>query len=216
MSKTKFKDFINREKRDMKSFEFTPDSFRIAGDWPVTVKTFFTIALMIFVVVGSLQFHFKTKYAYHNKLIKEESELTSQVMAKITQSSGIDQYNDKIKEMNQSFETLLSKLPTDIEMDGLLNDITKNGINNGIEFKNFQMLKEIKTEFYIEHPIEITVAGTYHSIGRFISDISNLSRIVTFHDFEMIDRTTDTQKLLEIKVIAKTYKYEDNKGMNNE
>jgi len=216
MSDTSFKDFINREKRDIESFEFTPDSFRIAGDWPVTIKTTLTVVLLTLVIALSLQFHFKTKYAYHNKLKKEEIELTNNVMAKITQSAGIEEYNAKIKDMNKSFEALLSKLPTDIEMDGLLSDITKNGINNGIEFKNFQMLKEVKTEFYVDHPIEITIAGTYHSLGKFISDISNLSRIVTFHDFEMTDKTTDNQKLLEIKMVAKTYKYEENKESSNE
>lgn len=208
-----FKDFVKKEKRAVESFEFNVDSLRIAGDWPITIRFVLTTILLISTIVLSTQFHFKSKYAYHNKLVKEEKELTEQVMFKITQSAGVDQYNKKIEEMNTSFEGLLAKLPTDIEMDGLLNDITKTGINNGVEFKNLQMLKEIKTEFYIEHPIEITIAGTYHSLGQFISEISNLSRIVTFHDFEMDNSLIESDNLLQIKVIAKTYKYEDSKGV---
>tara|TARA_Y100001960_G_C14783905_1_gene889407 strand:+ start:19805 stop:20518 length:714 start_codon:yes stop_codon:yes gene_type:complete len=199
--------FIERERRGLESFELNEETFRNAGTWPVTVKIISMILLVGTILFLSNQFYFKSlKSKYENMLI-EEVKIKDEVLFKIQQTAGLKLYEKQINEMESSFEAQLSQLPTDIEMDGLLKDITEKGIENGVEFKKFQMLKEFETEFYIELPIEIIINGTYHSLARFISEVSNLNRIVTFHDFELRNSGDSELGLLELKVIAKTYKY---------
>ncbi len=215
-SSEKIKDFFRGQLKEIDRFEFTVDSFKIAGDWPILIKVMFTFVIMSILTVSLMQVHFKNQKETLIKLKKEEILLTDQVMQKIDSSAGVDQYVGKIDNMNNSFEDLLSQLPTEIEMDGLLSDITNTGINNGIEFKNLQMLKEVQTDYYIEYPIAMELTGTYHSIAKFISDISNLGRIVTFHDFELKEsEENNNDGLLAISIIAKTYKYEE-KGSEDE
>ena len=82
-----------------------------------------------------------------------------------------------------SFETILRQLPSDTEIPGLIEDITLVGLKNGLNFTSIDLRPEQKYEFYIEKPIQIVVSGTYHELGAFVSDVADLTRIVTLHDF---------------------------------
>jgi type IV pilus assembly protein PilO len=61
-------------------------------------------------------------------------------------------------------------------------------------------------DFYAELPIQVKVAGTYHDMGAFASDVGQLSRIVTLNDVKI-----DTQKdgTLTMEAIARTFRYLD-------
>lgn len=207
LNKRDWSKFIERERRGLESFELNEETFKNAGTWPITVKIISMILLVGTILFLSNQFYFKNLKSKYENMLLEEVKIKEEVLFKIQQTAGLKLYEDQINEMESSFEAQLSQLPTDIEMDGLLKDITEKGIANGVEFKKFQMLKELETEFYIEHPIEIIINGTYHSLARFISEVSNLNRIVTFHDFELRNAGESDLGLLELKVIAKTYKY---------
>ena len=72
-------------------------------------------------------------------------------------------------------------------------------------------------EFYIEKPIAIIVSGSYHGLGAFVSDVADLSRIVTLHDFTIrpIGRAagSDTPgSILTMSILARTYRYNDERG----
>ena len=79
----------------------------------------------------------------------------------------------------------LRQLPSDTEVPGLLEDITYTGLGAGLVIDSINLMPEVLHEFYIELPINISVRGTYHDIGTFVSGVSNLPRIVTLHDFSI-------------------------------
>ena len=68
-------------------------------------------------------------------------------------------------------------------------------------------------EFYIEKPIEIVVTGGYHDLGKFVSDVADLARIVTLHDFVITPVGAaggpNPGSLLKMTITAKTYRYKD-------
>ena len=201
---------LKKHIRDVQNFELNNDTLNNTSDWPLFVKIIVSMLMSITILAISYQFYFKAQQRSYETLIKAEKGLKEQVVFKINLTAGEKQYQDKINIMNKSFKSLLLKLPSDIEMDELLEDITNKGNENGIEFKKLQMLKPLKSEFYVEHPIEIIIDGSYHSLSGFIGDISNLSRIVTFHDFDLTP-SKNKNGLLELKILAKTYKYKDSK-----
>ena len=47
--------------------------------------------------------------------------------------------------------------------------------------------------------------GDYHKIGAFVSAVSNLSRIVTLHDFTIRPQRGPSD--LRMTILAKTYRY---------
>ena len=87
--------------------------------------------------------------------------------------------------MEESFGALVSQLPSDTEVPGLLEDITNKGLLNGLEIGSIDLKKEQAKEFYVELPIAIQASGSYHDLGAFISGMAGLPRIVTLHDFQI-------------------------------
>lgn len=110
--------------------------------------------------------------------------------------------------MEESFGALVSQLPSDTEVPGLLEDITNKGLLNGLDIAVIDLQNEQAREFYVELPISIVASGSYHDLGAFISGMAGLPRIVTLHDFEI---STNRKKphVLDMKILAKTYRYKD-------
>ncbi|RMD69615.1 MAG: pilus assembly protein PilO, partial [Gammaproteobacteria bacterium] len=71
-------------------------------------------------------------------------------------------------------------------------------------FYLFKPLPEVKRDFYAELPIQIKVKGDYHKFGHFVSDVSNLPRIVTLHDFDLHPAKEEG---LSMDIQARTYRY---------
>ena len=110
--------------------------------------------------------------------------------------------------MEESFGALVSQLPSDTEVPGLLEDITNKGLLNGLSIASIDLQKEKAREFYVELPIAISAAGSYHDLGAFISGMAGLPRIVTLHDFSISAKGGDANKL-QMNIVAKTYRYKD-------
>ncbi len=70
----------------------------------------------------------------------------------------------------------------------------------------------MKKDFYAELPIKITLTGSYHDFGAFVSGIAALPRIVTLHDIQITPVDKDKSGSfdnLQLDVTAKTYRYLD-------
>ena len=79
----------------------------------------------------------------------------------------------------------------------------------GLEEKLFQPQPEQKKDFYAELPIKISLTGSYHQFGEFVSGIAALPRIVTLHDIEIKSVNKDAYDQLTLDLTAKTYRYLD-------
>ena len=113
-----------------------------------------------------------------------------------------------MQEMQESFGALVSQLPSDTEVPGLLEDISAKGQQNGMSIENIDLLDEVTEEFYVELPIAITATGSYHNLGAFVSGMAGLPRIVTLHDFDIVMVGDDSAELV-MEITAKTYRYRD-------
>jgi type IV pilus assembly protein PilO len=91
----------------------------------------------------------------------------------------------------------------------LLVDISQSGLSAGLEEKLFQPQPEQKKDFYAELPIKISLTGSYHEFGEFVSGIAALPRIVTLHDIEIKSVNKDAYDQLTLDLTAKTYRYLD-------
>lgn len=182
------------------------------GSWPAPVKFIAGVLLLILVLGLGYNFHLKDLQAQLDRQRSEEVTLKEQFSAKAFQAANLDAYKEQMQEMEVSFGALLRQLPSDTEVPGLLEDITRTGLGSGLEFEEIKLLPEVVQQFYIELPIEIKVVGTYHDLATFVSGVASLPRIVTLHDFEMLPATAETTSQLRMSILAKTYRYND-KGL---
>jgi type IV pilus assembly protein PilO len=179
------------------------------GSWPPAIKVLMGIVIAILVL--SIGYNFSTSELENQLEFKreEESSLKEQFASKSHMAANLELYTQQMKEMENSFGVLLRQLPSDTEVPGLLEDITRTGLGSGLEFEEIKLLPEFTQPFYIELPIQITVTGAYHDLATFVSGVAGLPRIVTLHDFELAPVNPDDGSKLRMSILAKTYRYND-------
>ncbi len=191
---------------DLKEFDINDLDFENVGSWPMAVKSIIWLLVFIGVLVAGYFYDIVDLQKNLATAQVEESTLKSQFERKAFQASNLDAYRKQMEVMEESFGALISQLPSDTEVPGLLEDIDSKGRQSGLEILNINLQEERQEEFYVELPIEIVVRGSYHDLGSFVSGIAGLPRIVTLHDFEIIQ---NDQRTLTMNIIARTYRYKD-------
>lgn len=182
------------------------------GSWPSAVKFIAGLLLLIIVLALGYNFHLRDLQNMLEQRQQEESTLKDQFSNKAFQAANLEAYKEQMKEMEVSFGALLRQLPSDTEVPGLLEDITRTGLGSGLEFEEIKLLPEVVQQFYIELPIQIKVTGGYHDLATFVSGVASLPRIVTLHDFQMAPASGDSPSRLDMQITAKTYRYNDKGG----
>jgi type IV pilus assembly protein PilO len=192
------------------------------GSWPLPVKIVCWLLAMVAVVVLSYQGVLRDEQASLQTERQKEQTLRAEFELKVQDAANIDAYRSQMKDMTESFKTLLGQLPKDTEVPGLLDDISEKGQGSGLSFDAIDLQPERKTDFYVELPISIKVKGGYHDFGTFISGVAGLPRIVTLHDFIIQSSASDPKKAaagepgadiargseeLTMTITARTYRY---------
>jgi len=183
--------------------------FNNVGSWPAAVKFIAGALLLVVVVALGYNFHLKDLRVQLEGKQAEEISLKEQFSSKAFQAANLDAYKEQMQEMEVSFGALLKQLPSDTEVPGLLEDITRTGLGSGLEFEEIKLLPEVAQQFYIELPIQITVVGAYHDLASFVSGVASLPRIVTLHDFNLVPESSTGASKLRMSILAKTYRYND-------
>jgi len=194
--------------RSLREFDINSLDFDNVGSWPMPVKLFIWIVLLLAVLAAGYYYHIEDLQIQLAKVEKQEVELKKDFEKKAFQAANLEAYRQQMVEMEESFGALVSQLPSDTEVPGLLEDITNKGLLNGLEIASIDLQKETAREFYVELPIAINASGSYHDLGAFISGMAGLPRIVTLHDFTISAQGNDANHL-RMSIIAKTYRYKD-------
>lgn len=198
---------IQEALKDLKELDLGDLNFDNIGTWPIAVKII--TAILLFVGLLLAGYFYQISPLREQLAVSEgkELQLKQEFETKAFKAANLEAYRKQMKEMEESFGALLSQLPTDTEVPGLLEDITNRGVENGLEIVSINLQAEQAKDFYIELPIEIVVKGGYHDIGAFVSGISGLPRIVTLHNFTIASDAKNTNGILTMKITAKTYRY---------
>lgn len=183
------------------------------GSWPPIIKGVVFVLFFVIVLALGYNFHLKDLQAALERSQGEEQTLKQQFSSKAFQAANLEAYKEQMKEMEVSFGALLRQLPSDTEVPGLLEDVTRTGLGSGLEFEEIKLLPEVTQQFYIELPIQISVVGAYHDLATFVSGVASLPRIVTLHEFEIKPVDTESSSVIRMSVMAKTYRYND-KGLD--
>lgn len=173
---------------------------------PMSIKLLVLVVLFAVIVFFGYWFVWSGETETLNTSQQEEMTLRDSFMNKKRQAVNLDIYKQQLADIDHSFGALLKQLPNKSQMDALLSDINQAGLGRGLQFELFKPGSETPKDFYAELPINIKVTGAYHDFGAFASDVSQLSRIVTLHDLDIV---TDKDGALTMNAVIKTYRYLD-------
>ena len=191
----------------LQSIDLNDLDFNNIGSWPTAVKIILMVILFSAVIGGGYFYYLTDKQETLERAQAKEVDLRKDYEKKRDQAANLDAYRQQKREMEETFGALLRQLPSDTEVPGLLEDITRTALDNELKIESINLQSERRTEFYVELPIDIVVEGDYHKIGSFVSGVANLSRIVTLHDFVIAPQSSSQQ--LKMVIMAKTYRYLD-------
>lgn len=176
------------------------------ADWPLSVKLAALGVVFAAVMAAGWFLLWAPALEELNASKAKEEELKATYASKKAQAINLEAYKKQLVDIEQSFGALLKQLPNKQEMDALVTDINQAGLGRGLQFDSFRPEAEVRKDFYAELPIKIKVAGSYHDIGGFTSDVSKLSRIVTI---EEVNLKPSQGGGLAMEATAKTYRYLD-------
>jgi len=182
--------------------------FSRVGEWSRLTKAAALLVMFVVVLVAGYFFWVSPKLTSLNDATNKESDLKRAYEKKSHQASNLNEYKAQNEWLVDSFSQLLKQLPSDTEVPGLIEDITKVGIDGGLNIESIKLGNEQTQEFFIELPMTIELKGSYHNFGAFVSGVAALSRIVTLHDFS-VKRSGQSDEELAMTIQAKTYRYRE-------
>jgi type IV pilus assembly protein PilO len=198
----------------MMNFNLNELTLENLGQWPKAVKIVVVVSLSLLLIGLGYWLIVEANFEQYNTLKAQEITLRSEFELKQHQASNLQLYRNQMLKMQERFGNMLKQLPTQNEMPGLLEDISKTGIASGLTFQLFAPLPEVQHDFYIELPIKTIVVGNYHQFAVFLSRVAEMSRIVTLHDFVVerasLDNGTPKNSAgeqLKMEMTAKIYRY---------
>jgi len=180
--------------------------------WPVSLK-------MLIILVGACGILFAGYwYIIKDQIIeletreRKEQALKKTYLDKKALAVNLPAYKKQMEEIRQRFGLLLQQLPDRNEVPELLIDITQAGLGQGLKFNLFDPGSKLTKDFYAILPIKISINGTYHEYGEFISDLSTLSRIVTIGNVKISAEKTG----LTMAAVINTYHYLDDAALEKQ
>ncbi|WP_415902637.1 type 4a pilus biogenesis protein PilO [Neptuniibacter sp. QD29_5] len=194
-------------KNAFKGFDPGNMDFSSAGNWPIGIKIISYLLVVAIILVAGTHFYITEKQEDLKRVVAKEEGLKKQYKSKALQVANLEALRQQMQDVEGRFKQLLKQLPTEKEVPGLLDDITNLGTSAGLKIGSIVLASEKRADFYRELPIKISVSGSYHQLGQFVSGVAGLSRIVTMHNYVIKPLGTGVSMNIE----AKTYRYDDTK-----
>ncbi|ACR12503.1 type 4a pilus biogenesis protein PilO [Teredinibacter turnerae] len=198
---------LNQLLEQAQNFDINDVDWDRVGVWPVPVRALLCLLAAALIVAAGYFFVVKDKNLQLEAAERQETTLRQSFERKAFEAANLDRYRLQMQEMEESFGALVSRLPSDTEVPGLLEDIDEKGVESRSVIESIELQPEVSTEFHIELPIKIKISGGYHEFGAFVSGVAGMPRIVTLHDFTITKPREDGPAPLNMDIIARTYRY---------
>ncbi len=185
------------------------------GAWPGYARIGAIVLIMAVIIGAGTWYLVKPKFAQLEKVESEETQLRQTFETKQKKIANLDAYKAQLEEMRRSFGAMLQQLPNRTEVENMLNDISQTRVASGLEEEMFQPQGQVTKEFYAELPNKITVVGSFHEMGSFVSGVAALPRIVTVDQVEIRPAGGNRRNSsapdgeLRMQALAKTFRYLD-------
>lgn len=138
-------------------------------------------------------------YVIHEGHVQENADLASRLetlqaqndIARIHAMNSGPELQQKLDQYRAHIERLELLIPKSEEVPQLLNDMTVRARESGVELVLLQPEAQVPGPFYTRQVYEVSVLGAYHDVGRFLTAVGSLPRIVTPTGLRLVTRGRD-------------------------
>lgn len=150
---------------------------------------------------------YKDQAANIRRLQTSVSEQEKKLVALKQAAVEVDKLKLELAESEEKLKQVLSFLPDQKEIPGLLDNISQLGAEVGLENILFQPQPEQPREFHAAIPIRLDIVGTYHELGVFLDRLSKLNRILKVENLNLTRQKDGSD--LQVGATVVTYRFVD-------
>ena len=113
------------------------------GAWPLAPRVAALVGFFALLLAAGWWFFWSDQLATLEQRQQEESALKEEFVNKKTQAVNRESYERQLSEIDRSFGTLLTQLPSKAEVEKLLVQINQSGMGRGLQFELFRPRAEV-------------------------------------------------------------------------
>lgn len=179
---------------------------------PNKQKVVLLILLLVAVGASMVFFLIRPKYKDLKAAEAKLGTLQTQLQADRKAAANLPALIKEYERLNFALQAALTELPNQKEIPALLTSVTDGGKKAGLDFLLFRPKAEEKKDFYAAVPVDITVSGSYESVGNFFSSVANLPRIVNISNVNFSDiKKAGDRNIMKVSCLATTFRFLDEK-----
>jgi len=157
--------------------------------------SFQRFVIVIIVLAVLLFLFFKFPYANNQKTIRmletQRGDLADKVKKAEEAKAKLPELEARYQLRLQQWEIAQTMLPTEKEIPDLINIITNSGIKSGVLVSYFKPNQPSPRGDYAEIMFKLKASSGYHNLGKFISYIGNLPRIIKVSSAKLVASKED-------------------------
>lgn len=176
-----------------------------AWPWPLRGGLLLLVAAALLALAWSLAIG--GRYDRLATAVRYETELKDRYRDEVRHLANLDAYRAQVARLSARLDDGLRQLPGATDIPELIDDISRVADRSGLQIDRITPGSGQQRDRYRMTPISITVQGSYHQMGAFLSGLTALPRLLTLHDFSLRTRPDDGQSLLLV-VQARLYRYQ--------
>lgn len=178
--------------------------------WPSQLRYGLLLALVIILLLLAYMFDFSRLLNETSKLKQKEATLKVGIAQKHQIAANLPVYKQQLQTLQNDLNIVIKQLPSEAEVPGLIEEISKLGQAEELSFSLLQPQAEVQKPFYVEFPLHIIVKGSYQQLYNFIVAMANMQRIISVGNFRMISDgslSPEQPPQLTLDFTATTYRY---------
>lgn len=170
------------------------------------------LIILIVVLILFFRFPYSTNKQKVDHLRSRRDSLQIEVQKAEAARIRLPELQEKIARLEVEWERAKEMLPKEKEIPSLIQQISNSGTRAGVSFVLFRPSKIVPKINYSEIPVQIKVTCGYHQLGRFLSNVGNLARIVNVPSVKV---STGKDRSCEAELRTLTYTVTKGKGVQS-
>ena len=166
------------------------------------------IGLVPLLILGAYWYFFHGSKAEEVDTMRtrlEALEQNNNTARAIAQQGSARDLARRLELYEEHMERLEQLIPSGEEVPDLLNMIATRAEATDVQLALMRPEEDVATEFYRRVTYELGVIGSYHDVGRFLSEVGSLPRIVTPIDLTLQRRGEENSSELEAGFRIETF-----------
>ena len=187
----------------IQNIELSADSLKDLSKLSQPVKLVLSILVAAIVIGAAYFFLFSKQLAALEQASNQEKELRENYKMSVNKVAGLPVLEKQIVDLTESFSGLLKQLPTTADTSSVVKEIHQAAATNSVITYMFTPGSPVVDGQIEATPYQIEIRGGYDNILKFMSDVGQLTRLITVGNISL---TPLPNNQFTLKATAKVYR----------